>query len=258
MSIVRSEKDPKIAIQLTRQGLLVWIGLVVFIAGWMFVLGILVGRGAAPLSLNTHPLGKELAERKAIMVQKEQATVEAQASGKGGQKPELGFYEALKEAKPETGLKVKAMPGKSKKAAAAQAPRPVPKKPQAPKPKAVVENRPPHKINESSKPEAAAEPETLAKLQPLPPAAPTESVPADAKSRFTIQVAAFKELAGAEHLVADLRRRGYPAYQIRAQLNDKAVWYRVRVGAFGNKTAAGGMLKKLNADGIKGMAVGTP
>jgi len=33
------------AVQLTAKGIIVWGGLIVFMMGWMFVLGILVGRG---------------------------------------------------------------------------------------------------------------------------------------------------------------------------------------------------------------------
>ena len=36
-------------IQISRKGMLVWIGLFLFVAAWMFVLGIMVGRGIAPV-----------------------------------------------------------------------------------------------------------------------------------------------------------------------------------------------------------------
>ena len=134
--------NTKPAIHVTRRGLLVWIGLVVFIAGWMFVLGILVGRGTAPVTLNAHKLETELAKLKARMVQKEEAKVEAQASGTDKQKSELGFYEALKKGKPETKLKIKPDSGKTPQAVIAQAQPRAHAAPQIAKPKPAREIRP--------------------------------------------------------------------------------------------------------------------
>ena len=91
-------------IQISRKGLLIWIGLVVFIAGWMFVLGILVGRGAAPVNIEVGRLEKELADLKAKMLNQEQARVADQVSGKGSDSSQLGFYEELKSTKKRSRL----------------------------------------------------------------------------------------------------------------------------------------------------------
>ena len=200
-------ENTKPAIHITRRGLLVWIGLVVFIAGWMFVLGILVGRGTAPVALNTHKLETELTKLKDRMVQKEEAKVEAQASGTDEQKSELGFYEALKKGKPETKLKIKTDSGKTPQAVVAQAQPQEHASPQIAEPRSVREIRAPDKVAPAAEKKAGTEAEGPAKLQTLPARAPAA---ANAKGRFTVQVAAFKELDGAEHLVAELRRSGYP------------------------------------------------
>jgi cell division septation protein DedD len=70
-------------------------------------------------------------------------------------------------------------------------------------------------------------------------------------------VAAFREVQSAEQLVATLRTKGYPAYQLRTTMPDTGEWFRVRVGAFDNRAAAETMLKKLNGSQVQGMVIGT-
>jgi hypothetical protein len=74
--------------------------LIFFVMGWMFVLGIMVGRGTAPVPLRTYALEKELAALKAGMLQKEREQLDFQAKDSEAQSTELGFYEELK--KPPT------------------------------------------------------------------------------------------------------------------------------------------------------------
>ena len=92
-------KQKKSKSVIPRKTLLTWGGVTLFIAAWMFVLGILVGRGTAPVNLEVGKLEKELADLKAAMTRKEHAKINAQTSGKGSDKPQLGFYEALKDPK---------------------------------------------------------------------------------------------------------------------------------------------------------------
>ncbi len=226
------------SIQISRKGMLVWIGLFLFVAVWMFVLGIMVGRGIAPVDLEKDKLGQELAALKAKMLQQEQAKVEKQVSGQGGEKPQLGFYEALKDSKGEKRYKAPAVPKPKPKPAPKPASKPTSKP--RPEPKAVVKKAP------APKPAA----ETVSK-----PAAKKAS--STDKGRFAIQVAAVKDAQRAAQLVAQLRKKGYRAYQIRSEVAGKGVWYRVRVGAYETRNAAGATLGKLKADRYAGMIIGT-
>ncbi len=223
-------------IQISRKGLLIWIGLVVFIAGWMFVLGILVGRGAAPVNIEVGRLEKELADLKAKMLNQEQARVADQVSGKGSDSSQLGFYEELKSAKKKEPFK--SLPQASVK------PKPPPAKPRVPKPAATPKPLPVVKQKAPSK----------AKNGPQPKLTPKKVVQ---KGRFTIQIAALQDAKSAEKLVAALRKKGFRAYQIRAQVAGKGVWYRVRVGAFEDRGAANKILAKLKASKHGGMVVST-
>lgn len=234
-------KKPTSKFAIPRKTLLIWSGVALFIAAWMFVLGILVGRGTAPVNLEVGKLEKELADLKAAMIRKEQAKINAQTSGKSNGKPQLGFYEALRDPKQTKPLKDKP----SAKRVAKKPPKP-----------ARTEKR------------VQAEPIQAKKAPRKPPAQPDKkpaarSVAPDSgnvrngKGRYTIQVAAVKEIGNAERLVDKLRSKGYPAYQVRVEMPGKGVWHRVRVGAFEKRAAADRMLAKLKAGRYSGMVVTT-
>jgi cell division septation protein DedD len=55
---------------------------------------------------------------------------------------------------------------------------------------------------------------------------------------FQLQVASFKEQADADRLVEDLRRRGHRAYRQAANVPDRGIWHRVRIGPFKTKFEA--------------------
>lgn len=223
----------------------VWGGLIVFVAGWMFVLGIMVGRGLAPVNLEVGKLEQELAELKAKMLDQEKAKVEAQISGKDSNLPELGYPEALTSAKKEEPFK--SLP---KKPTATAKPVPKPPKKTAAKPKPVPKPEPAPKPKPKVKPVASPKPKST-------PASKPADQTASKKGRFCIQVAAVQNAKSADQLAAKLRKKGYRAYRLRSEVAGKGVWYRVRVGAFENRGAADRLLAKLKKDNFNGMVVST-
>lgn len=237
-----AKSQTKPVLQLTRKGLCVWGGLVFFVMGWMFILGILVGRGTAPIPLKTHELEKELQALKATVLQEQQDEITARVNRPGGDAPaaELGFYEALKKPPAKTQRRI-APPPKP-----AQKPAPQPKKPEPPKPAPAASPKP-----------APSVPPTVAAKPALQPKPEATRAPAT-KGRFTIQVGSFKEAVSANALVSQLRSKGLSAYQLRTEVPGKGTWYRVRVGAFDSRSDAESSLAKLNGDKIKGMIVATP
>lgn len=238
--MAKKKKHPP-GIQISRKGLLIWIGLVIFIAGWMFVLGILVGRGGAPVNIEVGKLEKELADLKAKMLDQEQSRLADQVAGKGSDSKQLGFYEELKSAKKKEPFK--SLPQASVK------PKPSPVKPEpskgAAKSKSVT----------SSKPPPVAKHKAVKRAENSSQPKPASKKAVEKKGRFTIQIAASKDIKSAERLVATLRKKGFQAYQIRAEVAGKGVWYRVRVGAFEDRRAAKKFLEKLKASRYGGMVV---
>jgi cell division septation protein DedD len=274
-----AEEENKSVIHITRRGVVIWIMLILFIASWMFVLGIMVGRGTAPVPLDAGKLQQELAELKAALTKKEQSEIEAQASGKGDQKSELGFYEALKQKKGQQTYTIPRLPENGPK----PGPKTLPTLPVEVEPKPELTGTDPaaKSVTPATKPspvpaEKPAEPDKPAVKSPAPGeikpvaekptsqkvspalAPPIASAAPASSGAFTIQVAAFQDSPSAEQMVAGLRGKGFPAYQIRSETPEKGVWYRVRVGAFKDRGAAAAMLQQLAAAQIKGIVVGTP
>ncbi len=85
----------KYLLQLTGKGFFLSLCLLFLISGWMFVLGVLVGRGTAPVNFDIQALQKELLALKESMVKQEKRAMEIDAA-KTGAKSSLEFYEALK------------------------------------------------------------------------------------------------------------------------------------------------------------------
>lgn len=234
--------DKKPAQSITRKGKVIWAIIFVFIAGWMFILGILVGRGTAPVNLDMGRFEKELADLRSALREKE----DDQAADESGQQnpttTQLGFYEALMQTKPAKDFKVD--PKLIDREALESRPEPAPA---APKPAS----------------RTAPEKETREKPAPQPrqPSKPKEPVksPDIEKGGYTIQVAAFSDAANSRRMVSRLKEKGFPAYQIQSPSGSSgAVLHRVRVGAFKDRQSAETMLAKLNRQQFKGLVVSTP
>jgi len=72
-----------------------WIGMIVLSSVWMFVLGIFVGRGTAPVRFDIEELQKELISLKETVLRKERERFKALMAS-AQKTPDLGFHEALK------------------------------------------------------------------------------------------------------------------------------------------------------------------
>ncbi|GMU05313.1 SPOR domain-containing protein [Corallococcus caeni] len=80
--------------------------------------------------------------------------------------------------------------------------------------------------------------EAIARAQALPaePPRPSEAVKGGA---FTLQLSAFQSRQDADRFAARLRDKGYAPYILSAEVPGKGTWYRVRMGSFASKEAAG-------------------
>lgn len=114
-------------------------------------------------------------------------------------------------------------------------------------------------------PSAAAKSDT-ASSSPAPTAAPADTkAPSESKSEakavtrskpsdgaFVVQLAAFSDDKGANALASKLKRNGYPAYTEAVQTS-RGTLYRVRVGGYPTREAAGDARNKLKGDGYAGI-----
>lgn len=216
----------------SRKGVIVGIGLLFFVSAWMFILGLLVGRSTAPVDVTIEKWKAELSERKARMLRESENSTGSQSMGENGPKPDLGFYEELKKTSPGKKYMVDIPPAEPEKTSTGADAQPKPRDPPA------VASKP----KPEPKPRSAVE--------------PAKARPADGTTnRFTVQVAALKEVKGARRMVDELRSKGYPAYQVRSVSANQAVWFRVRVGAFKDRTDAEQVLQELKKNKINGLIV---
>lgn len=202
------------------KGTTTWICLIVFVSAWMFVLGIFVGRGTAPVKFDIENLQKELAALKEAVVKEGQERFKV-GSDPASAKMELGFYEALKETKTGVPHKVK---------------QPVRKKTALPQKKAKVGASLSRPLNEFGRD----------KLAPTKAASVTG---------FTIQVASLKDMKVAAEIAEMLKKKGYQAYTVSAKIPGRGVWHRVRIGHFKNRSDVGDILDRLKKDKYKPIVI---
>ncbi|MDI6687084.1 MAG: SPOR domain-containing protein [Desulfobacterales bacterium] len=193
-----------------RKGTMTWICMIFFVSAWMFVLGIFVGRGTAPIKFDVENLQKELAALKEAVVKEGREKFKTDRDTANA-KMELGFYEALK----ETGSGVRH-----------EVKRPVPQKTVAPQKNAKTMTA--QKVEKS--------------------ASSSKQTKAEADAGFTIQVASLKDMKVAVELAEMLKKKGYQAYMVSVKIPDKGDWHRIRIGHFKNRPDAADTLEKLKKD----------
>ena len=207
---------------MTRKGVFLGICLFFFISAWMFVLGVLVGRGTAPVHFDIEVLQNELIALKESIIKQEQDKQRTDAA-LVQTKQELNFYEALKGPKKEEDLKLE---------------------PQAEKPRPSTPEKTQTKTRDTQK----KVPTSLKKKSLVV----SSSVPG---GTYTVQVASTKDARAADQVVKKLQTKGYRAYKTKAEITGKGTWYRVRVGGFGSRSQADKVRAQLQKYGYKGMVV---
>ncbi len=249
---------------------------VFLICGWMFFLGVLVGRGTAPVSFDTKSFQKKLA---AIAGVKEK---EKKIKKKTG----LDFYETLK--KPVSAMDVK-IPVSGEIVGSAGYPIKVKGKnsgKNSEKNIKIIKSRKTmsigvygggnkrkfdlkpvkSKITELSLKKNIQIQEKIKKKKQINPGqigsgykkikrnADFNSAVSDKIGVYTIQVAAYRNLNDALKLMENLKKKGYTAYRTMGKKGDK-IWYRVRIGSFMDRKKAMQFEKQLESNQLKGIIV---
>ena len=196
-----------------------------FISMWMFILGVLVGRGTAPVPFDIHKLQKELKHLKETALNKEKAhfKILSDADNK-----DFEFHDALK--KKEPGNTVKKIDSQLKKK-------------RLKKKSKVKDNR----FNQEKA--VALESKKTDKKA-------VEKI-RESKTALTVQVASFKNKKDADLMVLRMKKKGYRAYRALGVVPGKGLWYRVRVGHFSNRQEARKMATRLEKENIKSIIVVT-
>ena len=223
-----------------------------FIGGWLFLLGVMAGRGTAPVTYDTRSFQERL---KTIV----DAYVDPKTPTDPDEKMALRYYNALSE---EQGIEEMVIP----------VPRDDPEETTEPvgEQETAVSKTSADETEETDatgdipvktgKKAATFNRAVAAKqmdtLQPeKDPAASGETFESTGSpGRYTIQVAAFKSFRDAVTQMAELEKKGFTADRTTKEL-DGITWYRVRVGEFTSRDMAARYLDKLNQAGINGMII---
>ena len=184
---------------------------------WMFILGLLVGRGTAPIRFDIQRLQDELAALKAATIE-ETAQRYRVAFQELDREMDLGFHEALRDE--ETDLSSTLLSTTDT--------------PVSPPPVEVKETDVPKKTKASD----FQKPET--RDTPLP---------------WAIQVAATQDQKQGNQLIERLEQMGFSAYLVKAAIPGKGTWFRIRVGDYPSREAAEADLGQLKKERFSPMIV---
>jgi cell division protein FtsN len=225
---------------LSRRAITGWVCFIFFVCAWMFVIGVLVGRGTAPIKFDMAGIQKKLEASREDLKNKEQLRNQGK-SGIVKDKTKLDFYEALRDNREDTQIgKKKLSPSISKKA------EPPPEKKLPP----AIDSKAEKKIIGKAEP-----PQTGSTKQSQKPPIASKSKTGPSVKTYTIQAASVKDARDADRLVAELKKKGFHAYRAIGKVPGKGIWYRVRVGEYKSRTSARHTLNKLKKTGLKPMLV---
>lgn len=216
------KKAKKYLIELTPISALLWSVFFVFLLMWIFVLGILVGRGFLPGSVTTiSDLRGQIKKLQEMVSTRE--PYESGTSEEADKNPELAFYEKLESKKEE--VKNNWKPDEMAD---------------------IVEPEPQAQDAEEIKQSATDEEDVIELPEENGPETPSYSV------QYTVQIASIGDIDKAEQVIKDLKDQGYDAYYYEAQVKGKT-YYRIRCGRFVNRGEAQEYAKKLETEvGIEG------
>jgi len=206
-------KKAKYQIELSSMSLVFWAVCILFFMGWIFVLGVLVGRGFLPANTAIADLKSQVTKLQEMVGRNKRADQKPQAKDDIDSK--LGFYDKL-ESKKEDKRK------------------PFPELPPEP-PKSEKTVKPADKTLADVKADIAKKDSSVKKEDAAKNAGPF---------RYVIQIAALDEKAKAEDMVRKLSERGVEAYLQETVVKGKT-FYRVRCGKFVTKEEAGNYAQKL-------------
>ena len=246
------KKNKKVSISkkpflvLSRRAIAGWLGVIFLLCAWMFVVGVLVGRGTAPLGFKVDGVQSKLE----IAGRSLQDMPEGAAAGESDlakDKSKLDFYEALPEDREDTKIEEKKSDRVvSKKVEPAPAKKPLEKT----RKESAKKSAPEKQSGKTAKP---AKKESTKKKTKQTTVAKKPSVTSG--KGYTLQVAAFKNEKDANNLVKKLKGKGYDAYRTLTKIEGKGIWFRVRVGKYRSRTEARATENKLKKSGMKPIVV---
>ncbi len=233
-------------LQLTRRGAYGSLLLIALACAWMFFIGVLVGRGTAPVRFDMEALSRELKALKQASEERRRRQLESYAAALEDQS-DLDVYEELKRADDQLTIDPalrRQVPAPSARTEAVESDKPTDKGATP-----VIRRREGLRVKTADRPALTIRP---AAREKKPPVADTDRdrPPAGQRGGLTVQVAAVKDARVAKQMVTRLRSEGFEAYQSTAALPGQGTWYRVRVGRYTDRQSAAGTMRRLQGQGL--------
>jgi cell division protein FtsN len=224
----------------------------IFIGGWLFLLGVMAGRGTSPVTFET----QGFQERLQTIVEQYK---DPEMTGDPDEKIALHYYDALSDDKgfeemtipvpaadPADTLDDTPLPNRDLKEIETGDTRDVKRTDDIP----VKTSKKAATFNKAIA-EKMMEPPLRDEKTPASSEKPEKS---NSQGSYTIQVAAFKSFRDAVTQMTTLEKKGFTATRTTKEM-DGITWYRIRIGEFVSRDAAVQYLEKLNQAGINGMII---
>ena len=260
-----------------------WIVAIFFISGWVFFLGIIIGRGTAPALFDYNRIETEITTLAKNFTDSRKSQ-DDMATDILKTPAELGFPEELKK-KTEDAAKMQ-MPAQEKPVKLAETPKTVRQEPApappppASKPEPQTPARPEtiEQPPESIKAEAEAKiksvydlkaaqaRETAPERSPLPapertPAATSKPQPPAVDNKaapaqpVAVHLTSLVDKKSADTLIESLRSKGISASVTPKMIQGKGIWYMVVIGKYASATEADAMLNRLKQENLDASVV---
>ncbi len=195
-------------------------GFTLFVAIWMFVLGIIVGRVTTPTDFDINAIEKELARLRDAEIEKDRNEISNGLATLNDTR--LDFYDDLRSTSRSPGT----VPQPSQPLEVPEIKKAVPRK------------NIPESEKKAEKPRAEAL-DTASLPLPVPQ-------PGNVEMTVAIQVASFAAQTDADRVVSHLKEKGYTGiFVTHEEVPDVGSRYRIKIGYFKNRTDAGIVLERL-------------
>ena len=233
-----------------------------FIVVWMFVLGVFVGRDSAPVKFDTRKFQKRLAN----------IASEYETEHKSSEETDIQFYEALQ--KPKSAPEAENLSDQQNSITRSIVASTIEKKNRAnteneesletkaePKKKIVLKlskksmTKAKQAVSKKEKPASGFGEFAKSVSVPNKKLSGKEKPPkTNIKDQYTIQIAAYRDIAGAVEKISSLKVKGHIAYKTLGKVQTE-IWHRVRVGQFPDTETARKYLRELKQDNINGIII---
>jgi cell division protein FtsN len=217
-------------IQFTRLSLILWVVGFLFGLFWIFIFGILVGRGFLPEMLtDVSDIRSQLSAIQDMMSR--ERSDEMGLSNESDTDLEMGFYKSLSGKKDD---EIEAW---------------------APKKRVAIQKRGTPETRTQPQSSSLEENTAQTRITVLPRKTPDSKLPKIAEAQYTVQLASLGEKGKAHEMVEDLEKSGFPAFIQEREVKGRT-YYRVDCGVFTRKGEAEDYAEELfKKKGISGLVM---